>query len=95
MVYITTDFIYCNTEIFPFIYFAVSVYFAIFEVNVKRKKNRINMHKKELIEQARYNRNYCMLTRKVFVFYLDGGKIKKKLSKIEGVEKNKYHDFFL
>ena len=53
------------------------------------------MHKKELIEQARYNRNYCMLTRKVFVFYLDGGKIKKKLSKIEGVEKNKYHDFFL
>ena len=38
MVYITTDFIYCNTEIFPFIYFAVSVYFAIFEVNMKRKK---------------------------------------------------------
>ena len=53
------------------------------------------MYNKLLIEQVRYNRNYCMLTRTIFVFYLDGWKLKKMLMKIEGIEKNKYHDFFL
>ena len=54
------------------------------------------MHNKELIiEQERYHRNYCMLTRKVYVFYRDGDRLKKRLSKIVGTWKNRYHDFFL
>ena len=53
------------------------------------------MHKIELIEKEYFNRNYCMLAKKIVVFYRDGDRLKKRLSKIVCTEKSRYHDFFL
>ena len=50
---------------------------------------------KEIIEHEQYFPDFCLTAKTFVAFYLDGDILKKKVVRITGTEKGKYHDFFL